>query len=46
MTLRAAGWVVLRLWEHQSLDETVGMVATAVTARQAQVAAAATLNSH
>ncbi len=28
--LRAAGWLVLRFWEHQPLDEAVAMVVAAV----------------
>lgn len=26
----AAGWIVLRIWEHEDLDEAVGRVESAV----------------
>ncbi|MHB1430996.1 MAG: very short patch repair endonuclease [Streptosporangiaceae bacterium] len=36
--LRAAGWTVVRLWEHESLDAAVDAVAEAVGRRPAQAA--------
>jgi DNA mismatch endonuclease (patch repair protein) len=33
--LRGAGWVVLRLWEHQALEEAVAAVTAAVAASPA-----------
>jgi DNA mismatch endonuclease, patch repair protein len=43
--LRAAGWIVVRIWEHEALDEAVAVIQAAVTAKDEQIALAATSRS-
>ncbi|BCJ51836.1 hypothetical protein Asp14428_33110 [Actinoplanes sp. NBRC 14428] len=33
--LEAAGWAVVRLWEHESIDDAVAMIESAIAARAA-----------
>lgn len=43
--LQAAGWIVVRIWEHKALDEAVALVQATLTVEAEQVAVAATRRS-